>query len=58
MFSNDYDKLFSKVRVIVYEGRVLLVGTVVEESIKEKLIKYLGIQKCQRSCKLYNNRKK
>lgn len=35
MFSNDYDKLFSKVRVIVYEGRVLLVGTVVEESIKE-----------------------
>ena len=36
MFSNDYDKLFSKVRVIVYEGRVLLVGTVVEESIKEK----------------------
>ena len=36
MFSNDYDKLFSKVRVIVYEGRVLLVGTVLEESIKEK----------------------
>ena len=36
MFSNDYDKLFSKVRVIVYEGRVLLVGTVVEESMKEK----------------------
>ena len=35
MFSNDYDKLFSKVRVIVYEGRVLLVGTVVEENIKE-----------------------
>ena len=35
MFSNDYDKLFSKVRVIVYEGRVLLVGTVSEESIKE-----------------------
>ena len=35
MFSSDYDKLFSKVRVIVYEGRVLLVGTVVEESIKE-----------------------
>ena len=35
MFSNDYDKLFSKVRVIVYEGRVLLVGTVIEESIKE-----------------------
>ena len=36
MFSNDYDKLFSKVRVIVYEGRVLLVGTVLEENIKEK----------------------
>ena len=36
MFSNDYDKLFSKVRVLVYEGRVLLVGTVVEESIKKK----------------------
>ncbi len=35
MFSNDYDRLFSKVRVIVYEGRVLLVGTVVEENIKE-----------------------
>jgi osmotically-inducible protein OsmY len=35
MFSSNYDKLFSKVRVIVYEGRVLLVGTVVEESIKE-----------------------
>ena len=36
MFSDNYDKLFSKVRVIVYEGRVLLVGTVEEESIKEK----------------------
>ena len=36
MFSNNYDKLFSKVRVIVYEGRVLLVGTVIEESIKDK----------------------
>ena len=35
MFSNDYDKLFSKVRVIVYEGSVLLVGTVADESIKE-----------------------
>ena len=35
MFSNNYDKLFSKVRVIVYEGRVLLVGTVLEESIKK-----------------------
>ncbi|MEC8100070.1 MAG: BON domain-containing protein [Pseudomonadota bacterium] len=36
MFSNDYDNLFSKVRVIVYEGRVLLVGTVTDDSIKEK----------------------
>ncbi|MEC8100384.1 MAG: BON domain-containing protein [Pseudomonadota bacterium] len=36
MFSSDYEKLFSKVRVIVYQGRVLLVGTVVEEKIKEK----------------------
>ena len=35
MFSNDYDKLFSKVRVIVYEGSILLVGTVADESIKE-----------------------
>ena len=36
MFSNNYDKLFSKVRVIVYQGRVLLVGTVIEENMKEK----------------------
>ena len=36
MFSNDYDNLFSKVRVIVYEGKVLLVGTVEKESLKEK----------------------
>jgi len=28
MFSNSYEKLFSKVKVIVYEGKVLLVGTV------------------------------
>jgi len=28
MFSKSYEKLFSKVRVIVYEGKVLLVGTV------------------------------
>ena len=28
MFSNSYDKIFSKVRVIVYEGKVLLVGTI------------------------------
>ena len=36
MFSNNYEKLFSKVRVIVYEGRVLLVGTVGQEDMKEK----------------------
>ena len=36
MFSNNYDKLFSKVRVIVYEGRVLLVGTVEMTENKEK----------------------
>ncbi len=36
MFSNNYEKLFSKVRVIVYEGRVLLVGTVEKEDMKEK----------------------
>ena len=36
MFSNNYEKLFSKVRVIVYESRVLLVGTVEKEDMKEK----------------------
>ena len=36
MFSSNYEKLFSKVRVIVYEGRVLLVGTVGQEDMKEK----------------------
>ena len=36
MFSNSYDKLFSKVRVIVYEGKVLLVGTVESEETKIK----------------------
>ena len=36
MFSNNYEKLFSKVRVIVYESRVLLVGTVEQEDMKEK----------------------
>tara|TARA_B100001741_G_C16238097_1_gene452645 strand:- start:18 stop:617 length:600 start_codon:yes stop_codon:yes gene_type:complete len=34
MFSNSYEKLFSKVRVIVYEGRVLLVGTVEKKETK------------------------
>ena len=36
MFSDDYEKLFSKIRVIVYESKVLLVGTVEEESIRDK----------------------
>ena len=36
MFSNNYEKLFSKVRIIVHEGRVLLVGTVAEEDMKEE----------------------
>ena len=34
MFSNSYEQLFSKVRVIVYEGRVLLVGTVENQKIR------------------------
>ena len=37
MFSNDYEKLFSKIRVIVYEGRVLIVGTVETEKNKEQV---------------------
>lgn len=36
MFSNNYEKLFSKVRVIVYEGKVLLVGTVESKNTKKK----------------------
>ena len=36
LFSNNYENLFSKIRVIVYEGRVLLVGTVTEKKHKEK----------------------
>ena len=42
MFSNSYDKLFSKVRVIVYEGKVLLVGTVesIDTSIKAEEISW------------------
>lgn len=42
MFSNSYDKLFSKVRVIVYEGKVLLVGTVESQdtSIKAEEISW------------------
>ena len=36
LFSNNYENLFSKIRVIVYEGRVLLVGTVSKEEHKNK----------------------
>ena len=36
MFSNSFEKLFSKVRVIVYEGKVLLVGTVENKATKSK----------------------
>jgi len=39
MFSNDYEKLFSKIRVIEYEGRVLIVGTVETEKNKEQVEK-------------------
>ena len=35
MFSTSYDKLFSKIRVIVYEGKALLVGTVEKIDNKE-----------------------
>ena len=37
MFSKSYDKLFSKVRVIVYEGKVLLVGTVENKDTRIKV---------------------
>ncbi len=33
-FSNNYDDLFSKIKVIVFEGKVLLVGTVMNDSSK------------------------
>ena len=33
MFSSNYDNLFSKIRVLVYEGKVLLVGTVKEKKL-------------------------
>ena len=36
MFSSNYDNLFSKIRVLVYEGKVLLVGTVKDETLVEK----------------------
>ena len=33
-FSTNYDEIFSKIKIIVFEGRVLLVGTVKNESFK------------------------
>ena len=36
MFSTNYDNLFSKIRVLVYEGKVLLVGTVEDKSLANK----------------------
>ncbi len=36
MFSSSYDNLFSKIRVLVYEGKVLLVGTVKENALIKK----------------------
>ncbi len=37
-FSTNYDDIFSKIKVIVFEGRVLLVGTVKNESSKNKAV--------------------
>ncbi|MBF96096.1 MAG: hypothetical protein CFH34_01468 [Alphaproteobacteria bacterium MarineAlpha9_Bin4] len=34
-FSTDYDGIFSKIKVIVFEGKVLLVGTVKNNKAKE-----------------------
>ena len=33
-FSTNYDEIFSKIKVIVFEGKVLLVGTVKNEDYK------------------------
>ena len=37
-FSTNYDDIFSKIKVIVFEGRVLLVGTVKNESFKNTAV--------------------
>ena len=37
-FSTNYDDIFSKIKVIVFEGRVLLVGTVKKESFKNTAV--------------------
>ena len=34
-FSENYDEIFSKIKVIVFEGKVLLVGTVKHKTAKE-----------------------
>ncbi len=39
LFSNNYDDLFSKVKVIVIEGRVLLVGTLNKNSDRDTVAK-------------------
>ena len=36
LFSNNYDELFSKIKVIVIEGRVLLVGTLKNNEERDK----------------------
>ena len=37
-FSTNYDDIFSKIKVIVFEGRVLLVGTVKNETFKNTAV--------------------
>ena len=34
-FSTNYDEIFSKIKIIVFEGKVLLVGTVKNSDAKE-----------------------
>ena len=40
-FSTNYDDIFSKIKVIVFEGKVLLVGTVKNESDLKALLPLL-----------------
>ena len=37
-FSTNYDEIFSKIKVIVFEGKVLLVGTVKNDSFKKSAV--------------------
>ena len=37
-FSTNYDEIFSKIKIIVFEGKVLLVGTVKDESFKNSAV--------------------